>query len=128
MNLIVLGVLATNVWFYGRYPAGWATWVQGGFLGLGLVWALLQIYTFPLLLEQRQRSLRMALRNSLVIYLKKPGLSLSLALLLAVLLGLSLAFQMVPWLVIGAALSAYLGCYVTRQVVKEYLSETTFYS
>jgi hypothetical protein len=37
-----------------------------------ILWGLLQLYTFPLLLEQEEPRLRTALRNSLVLFIRRP--------------------------------------------------------
>jgi hypothetical protein len=68
---------------------------------------MIQVYTFPILLEQDQPRLVTALRNSMVLYLRRPGFSLAL---LATLLALALISTLfvVPWALITASLSAYL--------------------
>ncbi len=77
--LVVPGMSAFNYWFYGQVGGAWSKTVQGIFLGLIILWLLLNMYTFPLLLMQADRRLRIALRNSLVVYIRRPGFSLVLA-------------------------------------------------
>ena len=108
MNLAVLIVLAVNFRFYGRLPAGWAGWAQGFVLGLAGLWGLLQIYSFPLLLEQTDRRLLIALRNSVVLLVRRPGLTLGLILFLAALIALSTLLLPPVWLFLTASLSAFL--------------------
>lgn len=107
-NLLALVVLGGSYWFYGRIEAEWAGWVQGLLLGLAVLWGLLQIYTFPLLLEQEDRRMLMALRNSFVLFLKYPLTSLGLALLIVLLIVVSTLFLQPSWLLVTASLGAYL--------------------
>lgn len=107
-NLLVLAVLGVNVWFYGRMGWDWGNWIQSVFLGLSILWGLLQIYTFPLLLEQRDRRVLVAVRNSAVLYLRRPLFSVGLALVVMLLIGLSTWLLPPCWLFFTASLSAFL--------------------
>jgi hypothetical protein len=81
--------------------------VQGLLLGLAVLWGLLQTYTFPLLLEQEDRRMLTALRNSVVLFIKYHVTSLGLALLLVLLLVVSTLFVPPAWLLATASLGAY---------------------
>jgi uncharacterized membrane protein YesL len=107
MNTLVLLTLGVNILFYRSFEAGWAVWVEGVMIGLAVLWLALQIYTFPILLEQTELSLRIALRNSIVIYLRAPGISLTLIILLAILFVVS-TFLQVPWVLLTGAVAAML--------------------
>lgn len=107
-NLLVLAVLLGDAWFYGRMGWGWGEWVQGFFVGLAILWGLLQIYTFPLLLEQQERRMLVAVRNSAVLYLRRPLFSIGLALVVILLIGLSTCLLPPCWLFFTASLSAFL--------------------
>lgn len=108
VNLLVFAILGFNFWFYGRGETSWGVWLQGAFLGMMVLWGLLQLYTFPLLLEQQDRRMRTALRNSLVLFLRYPAFSIGLALLVALLVVVSTLFLPPFWLLFTASLSAYL--------------------
>jgi uncharacterized membrane protein YesL len=107
-NLLALAVLGGSYWLYGRIGAGWSGWVQGLLLGLAVLWGLLQTYTFPLLLEQDDRRMLTALRNSVVLFVKYPVTSLGLALLVALLIVVSTLLLPPSWLLATASLGAYL--------------------
>lgn len=68
--LIILGV---NFLFYGQIAATWGSMLQGLFLGLSVVWMIVQFYALPYLLEQEQQQIRLALRNGLLTMLAAPG-------------------------------------------------------
>ncbi|MGE5223874.1 MAG: DUF624 domain-containing protein [Omnitrophica WOR_2 bacterium] len=103
----MLGLLLINFWFYRNIDTAWAPWMQGFFLGLMILWLLINLYSFPILLEQSDKSVRLALKNSLVVFMRTPGTSLSLVLFLLVLAILSTILQ-IPWLLFTPSLSAYL--------------------
>lgn len=107
LNLFVLAVLLANFLFYGSYRQSWSVWVQGFFLGLTVLWLLLQTFTFPLLFQMLDRRLLVALRNSLVLLMKMPWACVGLFLLLLLIAAISLPLG-VPWLLFTASLSAYL--------------------
>jgi uncharacterized membrane protein YesL len=124
LNLLALALMLYNYWFYGQFPAGWAPWVRGLVLGILVLWLMLQAYTFPLLLEQKDRKMYTALRNSMVLYLKRPALALGTALLLAVLVALS-TLLIVPWLLFTASTCVYLATRVAVFVVDELSAAAT---
>jgi hypothetical protein len=88
--------------------AGYVNVVQGFFLMLLFLWAFLLLYAFPLILEQEQPSLRLALRNALVMFVANRSFSVTLfgLALLAALLS-SLLFAL--WGVITVVFLALLG-------------------
>lgn len=107
LNLLVAAIVFSNVVYYSQQDAGLTQVARVVLVALGLFWAMLQVYTFPFILEQERPSLRLALRNSLVIVLKRPlhTLALTFALLaLAVITTVALA---PAWLFITASLCAY---------------------
>lgn len=108
VNLLVLAVLGANYWFYGRIVLNRAEWIEAVFLCLAILWAILQIYTFPLLLEQQDSRMLTAVRNSIVLYVKYPMFSIGLAGLVLLLLVVSSVFLQPAWLFLTAGLCAYL--------------------
>ncbi len=108
LNLAVIAVLASNIVFYAQYEQTWSGLVQGIFVSLGWVWGLLQLFALPLLMEQTDRRVRIALRNSLVLWARNPSFTLGFGLTLGASVVLISVFLGPPWLVIGAALAAYL--------------------
>lgn len=90
-NVLFLAVMGANFSFYGRFQGFWVQFVKGLFLGAAVLWLALQLYTFPLLLEQEDERLRVALGNALFMALKNPGFTLVLVILVASIVALSLA-------------------------------------
>lgn len=118
-NLLVLTVLGVNFWFYGQVQTSWADWVRGICLGLMGLWSLLQLYTFPLLLEQEDRRMRTAVRNSLVFFIRRPGFSISLSLFLVLAAVVSTLLLQPFWLLLTASLCAYLANRAAIYLIKD---------
>ena len=108
LNLVVLIVLAVNFRFYGSLSAAWAVWAQGIFLGLAGLWGMLQIFTFPLLLEQADRRMQMALRNSLVLFVRRPGFTLGMSLFIVSVIAMSTLVLPPAWFFLTASVCAFL--------------------
>jgi uncharacterized membrane protein YesL len=108
VNLLVLSVIGANYWFYARIVLNRAEWIEGIFLSLAMLWGILQTYTFPLLLEQKDRRMVTAVRNSVVLYLKYPAFSIGLAVLVLLLLVVSSLLLQPAWIFLTAGLCAYL--------------------
>jgi hypothetical protein len=112
MNLIVFLALYFYLYFFGQIRTQWAAWVQGIVIGISIIWLLLNIFTFPLYLAQEEKKLLVALRNSVVFYIKMPGFCLSLISFLLLFLALSTLLG-VPWLLFTTVLAFMLCCRFT---------------
>ena len=108
LNLVVTAVVGVNVWFYARFDAVWAGLLQMFFLLLGLAWLVVQFYALPYLMEQEEKSLRLALRNGLFTALAAPGYTLMVAGLAALVGALSVG-TVAPLFLGGPCLIAVLG-------------------
>ena len=88
--------------------ANYVVFIQGFFLMLLFLWAFVLLFAFPLILEQQQPSLRLALRNALVMFASNQSFSITLfgLALLATLLS-TLLFA--PWGIITVVFLALLG-------------------
>ncbi len=117
LNGLVFGVLGVDVWFYLFRMQG--AWRLLGFVGLWMlfIWAVAQLYTFPLLVRQQERKLFLASRNAVLLTLAYPGFSLTAALLLAVLMALSLVLSPV-FILLGLSFAAVMGAHTLRQGIE----------
>ncbi len=107
VNLVVAFLVSLNYWFYGNLAWKYAYWMQAAFIGVGTFWSILQVYTFPLLIEQHDAFLKIALRNALVIFVRFPFKSILLAVALAALVVVSTLVFPPLWFFISAALVGY---------------------
>lgn len=95
LNVGVLFVLYVNLVFYGERVGGQlGSIVQGLFVGLGVMWCLIQLYVFPMLLEQQEPRLLLALRNAALMAFASPIATLLLGVLLAATTVLSLVLAL----------------------------------
>jgi uncharacterized membrane protein YesL len=105
-NVAVIGVFSTNFLLYSFDASNRVVWARGLVIILALFWLALQIYLFPLLIEQERPDLGTALRNALVIIIKRPLFTLGVTLGIAVLaVGTTLVIQP-AWIFITASTCA----------------------
>jgi len=105
VNVIVATLVAMNLAFYSGRSESWSMVPLFLFGALGLWWAGMQFYFFPFLTHQEIPSLRMAYRNSIVLMLSQPGLSVAMFLTVVVLAALSYFFLFPLFLFFFALLS-----------------------
>jgi uncharacterized membrane protein YesL len=121
VNLVVWLIISFNVNFYTQGNATWALLARSLIVSGTLIWALLQLYVFPLLIRQDEPSLKLAYRNALVLMARHPLVTLVVVLLGVALFALSLLLTL-PLLALYFALIALL----TNRAVAEILkAETT---
>jgi len=108
LNVFVVLVVYSNIWFYSHLEGDWTAWVQGLFLGLAFLWLLLQMYALPLLFEQERPHLGLALRNSLVLLGSHPLYGLGIMVLIIVIAIVTTVFLFPIWLLLSAGVIAYL--------------------
>ena len=73
LNLAVTIVIAVDLIFYAQVDAIWVGFLQGTFIVLSLFWLMVQFYVPPFLMEQDNKSLKLALRNGALTLLAAPG-------------------------------------------------------
>jgi hypothetical protein len=104
INLLVVATVLVNLYFYGNVlPGGWTSIIVALWLVASLYWLLAQIYWFPMILELKNESVLLALRNSLAMVLVSPGFTLLLGLLLAVMVVLFVVTSLPAVLFLGSA-------------------------
>jgi uncharacterized membrane protein YesL len=107
-NVIVVGLLLFNIDLsIQNSQLLWLQFFSGVSWVILAAWMLLQIYTFPLLIQQDDPRLVLALRNSAVLWFQHSSFSLLLSFVIIILVVVSL-FLFPLWFVISASLIAYL--------------------
>jgi len=95
LNAAALLIFYTNFTFYGARVAGqWGSILQGLFVGLAVMWCLIQLYVFPMLFEQEEPRLLLALRNAALMAFASPIATLVLGVLLVATALLSFALAL----------------------------------
>lgn len=103
LNLLVAVLVYTNLAFYAQMEGQWTVIVRGIFVGLAVMWVLIQMYVFPMLLEQEEPRLLLALRNAAFLAFASPITSLILGVLMVLVAVLSIGLTL-PFAVAMAAL------------------------
>ncbi len=96
INLSVMGLLIGDYYLTGKMAAHSIVYfIQGLYAALLAGWLLIQLFALPFLFEQKQPSVRQALRNAAVFIGKKPAFVLTLTFLLIIsLMAGTLAFML----------------------------------
>jgi hypothetical protein len=108
LNVLVILMVITNVRFYTPDVAPFnissnaSAWIRGIFISLGFLWVAAQMYPLAMLLEQEDQRLRVALRNTAVLFFTNPGFTIVLFILLAVIAVISTLLT-IPWILITLA-------------------------
>ncbi len=118
INAAVLGFLILSLWFYGHVDSPWAGAIRLIVIGLLVLWIELQLFTFPLLLEQADQRFVVALRNSGVFFLRWPGAAVGVSLLIALVALPSVLIFPPAWIFISASLCTYLSNRAVIQAIQ----------
>ena len=121
-NLGLIVLLVFYVWFATSGKVNLTTLtgslLTGIPLGLVVLWLVINQFTFPFMLIQAKPSYLNALRNSLVIFVKWPGVTLGFSLFNLAVIALSLWLRF-PWVVCGASLPALMACLCVKYTVEQ---------
>ena len=119
-NLLVVFVLAFYFLFFSAsgLTQDLRQAISGVPAGLLVVWAIINAFTFPLMLRQEKPSYLTALHNSLVFYLKWPLFTLAFVLFNAAVIALSIWLQF-PALILTGSLTALMACVCVKYKIEE---------
>ncbi|MBI1277493.1 MAG: DUF624 domain-containing protein [Anaerolineaceae bacterium] len=105
LNLLVIGVNASNLFAYPNQSGILVMWLRGVWLSILVVWIMIQFYMWPLLFELKEPSLINAFRNAAIMIFRNPLYSFTLFLIiLAVVITSTLLVGAWP-LISGSALA-----------------------
>jgi uncharacterized membrane protein YesL len=94
INLVVWTLLWVNISFYSGLNSVWSVLARALMVSIAIIWGAVQLYVFPLLIRQEVPSLKLALRNGLVLMSLTPVLTIGVIILAVVLLVLSSAIAL----------------------------------
>jgi hypothetical protein len=100
MNVLVAATMIIGVPFYapGTTPLdidpSASTILTMGIIVFGVLWFVYQMYPLVLLIEQINKRLGLALRNAVILFLRRPGFSALLALTIIIVIGLSVVLRL----------------------------------
>lgn len=118
-NLFVGATVYANLVFSTGFEANLPPFRKVLVLFLGLMWLVVQFYALPFLMEQQQKSLRVAWRNGLFTVMAAPGYTLVVAGLAAFIAVISLLL-LFPIIVAGPCFIAALGSRSVQERLETY--------
>ena len=108
LNMTVFLAIYLNYDYYLNSDEPIAKWLIGIVIGFGMIWIILQLFIFPLLIEQSENTLLDAVRGSILLFLRYPGPAYLTTLLVAAFALVSVWLFGVPWLIFLGGMCAYL--------------------
>jgi hypothetical protein len=93
VNIVILALVGYSmVWYTGLVSGYWKFLVGGFWLAVGVIWTLMQIYFWPLMIEQGTPNLLRAWRNAFVLVIREPLFVLVLLVCLIAITAVSILF------------------------------------
>ncbi len=120
LNLVIIFIMIFYYEYFGALNNNFSPIVMGLIYGLAFIYLLFTPFIFPLMVEQKKPSLRIALRNSLVMWLKWPGVSI-LVIIIFYALVIASSYILLPWILLSGSLCAFLLSYVVMRKAEESL-------
>lgn len=124
VNVALVAVFTSNFLFYSFIDSSWVMLARGAVIVLALLWLALQIHLFPMLIEQEHPHIRLALRNSLVIIMKRPLFTLGVTLGIALLAWATTTFIQPAWFFVSASGCAFFANQATLNSISKITGKT----
>lgn len=109
-NLIVILVIIADIRFYPMWLQSFFGIILGGmFMALFVFWCVMQMYFWPLLIEQDRPNLLRAWRNAALLVLANPFYAFFIAVFSLIFLAISIGLGLIPLAFVGMVVQAVLG-------------------
>jgi hypothetical protein len=107
-NILIVFLVIMNLQFYASFQATWSVFVNGLWLAVLAFWLSMQLYFWPLLIEQEQPKMLLTWRNCAYLILANPFYGFFMVCFTIVLFAVSVALTL-PLIFVGMALVGLLG-------------------
>ena len=107
LNMIVLYVAYLNFEFYRKAAGNNIQWIAGIVIGLIFIWVVMQIFIWPLLIEQNEKRILVAIRQCVLLFFRHPGPIYLIAIMSFLLSLISVWLLGLPWLIFMGSFCAY---------------------
>jgi hypothetical protein len=108
-NVVIIALISLNLWFYpANFEGFWVIIVGGLWLAALFFWIAMQMYYWPLLIQQEEPKMLLTWRNSAYLMLANPFYAFFITCFSIVLLAISVALTL-PFVFVGMAILAVLG-------------------
>jgi|GEM_PF-2637544 len=117
INFVIVCLIIINLWFYGQFIHDLRIILHIIVTLIATFWLLIQLYCLPLLFQQEYPSIRLAVRNAMILILRHPLYTLNYAVVAIVFIFMSLV---VPyfWLIFTASFLSLLYLHAVDYLVK----------
>ncbi len=117
VNLVVIFILVTNVWFYYNSLLEIAPFLAVLTIIMASLWLIWQLFSLPCLFLQEDKTLKLAWKNGFAIIVQQPLYALIIALVMLALLTLSF-FYYIPLVLGSIPLVAILGLRAVQATIE----------
>lgn len=117
INLLVIFVLVTNVWFYYNSQLESAPFLTIVTIIMGFLWLIWQFFSVSCFFWQQDKTMKVAWRNGFVTILKQPLYALIISLVMLALLALSF-YVYIPLVLGSIPLIAILGLKAVQATIE----------
>ena len=117
VNLVVIFILVTNVWFYYNSLLEVAPFLAVLTIIMASLWLIWQLFSLPCLFLQEDKTLKLAWKNGFAIIVQQPLYALIIALVMLALLTLSF-FYYIPLVLGSIPLVAILGLRAVQATIE----------
>ncbi len=118
LNLLVIGIFGFNIWFYLNLDHPIALALMTLMFGLLFFWLVWQFFTVSCFFLQEEKTLKIAWKNGLAIFLLQPGYAVVIAIVMLVLVGLSIT-TFIPFFLGSVPLISMLGLRAVQATIKQ---------
>ncbi len=115
---LLIPLLLANILFFVVESEIITLIVKLGNLAIIILWLWMQTFLLPFIMEQEEESWRLAIRNSLVVFVKRPAVYIVTTLFVWLFFILSLVLMM-PWVVISISFIAFITISILRDTLTE---------
>jgi hypothetical protein len=117
-NLTFLFLILFYLRLFGALNNNLTPIITGLIYGFTITWLLIIPFVLPLMIEQEKPSLRTAFKNSIVMYLKWPGITV-IVIILFYILAIGSTYFLIPWVFLTASLCSFLLAYIVMVKAEE---------
>jgi len=119
LNVVAYFVGINSIFFYSQIDSIWVASIQTIVICTLVVWTLVSFFTLPMLVEQKKPNLFLAMRNSLILFLRRPLPTLGLVIMILAVDFASIYFLLPIWIFIMASLTTYtISRYTIKSIIK----------
>ncbi len=118
LNLLVIALLAFNVWFYRNVDHPIALVLMVVMVFLFVFWLIWQFYSVSCFFLQEEKKLKVAWKNGFAVILLQPGYAIVIAIVMLILVGISIT-TFIPLFLGSMPLVSILGLKAVQATIKQ---------